>query len=250
MTDEPPRQAAVRAAVVWDTLTSVLTDLSGPGGDGDVTVVDLGGGTGGLAVRVAELGHQVVVVDPSPDALASLHRRATDRGVAGRVVAVQGDAGDLTEHVPDASAHLVLCHGVLEVVDHPGDALSAVRRALRPGGVVSVLVAGRLSAVLTRAIAGDFSRAQRILDSSADTWDLQLDGSRRYDRDEIVDALTEQGLTVERVDAVRVFAGLVPNALVDIEPGARQSLLQLERAIAPRAEFSAVAAQHHVIARR
>ena len=35
-------------------------------------VVDLGGGTGGFAVRLAESGHRVRVVDPSPDALAAL----------------------------------------------------------------------------------------------------------------------------------------------------------------------------------
>ena len=39
--------------------------------------------------RVAELGHRVTVVDPSPDALAILARRAEERGVADRV------AGDL-----------------------------------------------------------------------------------------------------------------------------------------------------------
>ena len=44
-------------------------------------VLDIGGGTGGFAVRVAELGHRVTVVDPSPDALAALDRRAREGGV-------------------------------------------------------------------------------------------------------------------------------------------------------------------------
>ena len=47
-------------------------------------VLDIGGGTGGFAVRVAELGHRVTVVDPSPDALAALDRRAAESGVADR----------------------------------------------------------------------------------------------------------------------------------------------------------------------
>ena len=45
---------------------------------GSRDVLDIGGGTGGFAVRVAELGHRVPVVDPSPDALASLDRRARE----------------------------------------------------------------------------------------------------------------------------------------------------------------------------
>ena len=62
--------------------------------------VDIGGGTGGFAVRVAELGHQVTVVDPSPDALATLGRRADETGVADRVTGRQGDLADLDDLVP------------------------------------------------------------------------------------------------------------------------------------------------------
>ena len=61
-------------------------------------VLDLGGGTGGLAVPLAELGHHVTVVDPSPDALASLSRRSAESGVAERITAVQGDADDPCRH--------------------------------------------------------------------------------------------------------------------------------------------------------
>ena len=63
------RRNAARTSVVWDALRPALDG-------GPVDVLDIGGGTGGLAVRVAELGHRVRVVDPSPDALASLDRRA------------------------------------------------------------------------------------------------------------------------------------------------------------------------------
>ncbi|MFA6577412.1 MAG: SAM-dependent methyltransferase, partial [Nocardioides sp.] len=56
------RRGATRTAVVWDVLRPIL-------GAGSRDVLDIGGGTGGFAVKVAELGHRVTVVDPSPDAL-------------------------------------------------------------------------------------------------------------------------------------------------------------------------------------
>ena len=74
----------VRTAVVWDDLREVLE-----GTGGALDVLDIGGGTGVSAVRVAGLGHRVTVVDPSPDALASLGRRAREEGV--EVLAHQGD---------------------------------------------------------------------------------------------------------------------------------------------------------------
>jgi len=40
----------------------------------------------------------------------------------------------------------VLCHSVLEVVDDPAEALTAVARVLRPGGLASILVANRVAA--------------------------------------------------------------------------------------------------------
>src|SRR5689334_25317745 len=128
MPDQPDQRrpllqrSAARTAVVWEGLRDVLDRRSG-GHAGPATVVDIGGGTGGFAVRVAELGHQVVVVDPSPDALATLARRADESGVADRVTGRQGDLASLPDLVPDGSADVVLCHGVLEIVHDPRAAL-------------------------------------------------------------------------------------------------------------------------------
>src|SRR3954454_16482582 len=44
-------------------------------------VLDVGGGSGVWAVPLARAGCLVTVVDPSPNALATLHRRATEAGV-------------------------------------------------------------------------------------------------------------------------------------------------------------------------
>src|SRR5512143_3092899 len=73
----PVSWAALRQAVVWQGLRDALGDLAA-GGAAPLQVVDAGGGSGGFAVPLAELGHRVVVVDPSPDSLASLERGAEE----------------------------------------------------------------------------------------------------------------------------------------------------------------------------
>jgi ubiquinone/menaquinone biosynthesis C-methylase UbiE len=239
-----PRSAA-RTAVVWDALRGVL-DAQDPGRP--ASVVDVGGGTGGFAVRAAELGHQVLVVDPSPDALAILARRAEECGVAERVTGRQGDLdslGDLaTSDGAGPGADVVLCHGVLEIVADPGAALATLARVLRPGGTLSLLVSQRHAAVVARAMAGHFQQARAMLEGGA------AGGQRRFTAEEIAAALDTAGLDVAAMHAVRVFADLVPSSLVDLEPGAAQALVELERAVSTRPEYLALATQIHILARR
>jgi ubiquinone/menaquinone biosynthesis C-methylase UbiE len=241
------RRSAARTVVVWNALRALLTGDRGT--EEPASVVDVGGGTGGLAVRIAELGHQVTVVDPSPDALAILARRARESGVADRVTGHQGDLGTLDDLVPAGSADVVLCHGVLELVEDPAEALTALVRLLRPGGSLSLLVAQRHAAVVARAMAGHFGQARALLD---DAGPVRGGGgsTHRFTVEEIRGMLDDAGLDVVATHAVRVFVDLVPSSLVDLEPGAADRLLELEQAVATRPEYLPLGTQVHVLATR
>ena len=242
-----PGQAALRTAVVWDAVCEVIDRLAG---STPLTIVDVGGGTGGLAVRLAELGHHVVVIDPSPNALASLHRRAADGGVGELVRGVQGDTSDLGSSVDDGSVDVLLCHGVLDVVDEPAQALARMHAALRVDGLLSVVVPGRVASVLARALAGQFERARTLLDARIDDWRPDVHGPRRFTPSDVANLLDRGGFEVDRIDATRVFSDLVPSALVDGESGGRRALLDLERAVATSPDFEALGGQLHAVAVR
>jgi 2-polyprenyl-3-methyl-5-hydroxy-6-metoxy-1,4-benzoquinol methylase len=230
------RRATARTAVVWDALEPLLAERPGQ------EVVDIGGGTGGFAVRIAEAGHRVTVVDPSPDALAAAARRAEERGVSVQVS--QGDLADLPGLVGADAADLVLCHGVLGIVDDPATALRTLAAVLRPAGRLSLLVAQRHAAVVHRAMAGHLDQARELLDGTG-----PAGGERRFTADECEALLAAGGFSVQDVRAVRVFADLVPSAVVESEPGATEALLALERAVAARPEYRMLATQLHLLAR-
>lgn len=237
------RRSAARTSVVWEALRPAL-------GGAPADVLDIGGGTGGFAVRVAELGHRVTVVDPSPDALAALDRRARELGVA--VTGQQGDLSMLLDVTGPAAADVVLCHGVLEVVDDPAAALDTLRRVLRPGGTLSLLVGQRHAAVIARAMAGHFAQALSMLDAgpaSSPRDPAAGRSGRRFTDQEVTALLTAAGFEVQAVHGIRVFADLVPGSLLDLEPGATVALVDLERAVSERSEFRPLAAQLHVLAR-
>lgn len=243
------RRNAARTAVVWDALAGVLA------GAPDASVLDIGGGTGGLAVRVAAAGHRVTVVDPSPDALAAAARRAAEDGVGDRVAGVQGELADVPRLVGAGTVDVVLCHGVLGLVPDPAAALATVRDLLVPGGFLSLVVAQRHAAVLARAMAGHLREARELLehDGAVETADGASDrrgAERRFDAAGVQALVEAAGLSVLAVHGVRIFVDLVPSALLDAEAGAAEALVELERAAAERAEYRPLASQLHVLARR
>ncbi|HET8718204.1 MAG TPA: methyltransferase domain-containing protein [Nocardioidaceae bacterium] len=245
------RRSAVRTAVVWEALQSVLEAMpdAARSESGPARVIDIGGGTGGFAVRAAGLGHRVTVIDPSPDALAALARRADEQGVAHLVTGQQGDLGNLLDLVPESSADVVLCHGVLEVVEDPADALDTIARVLRPGGTLSLLVNQRHAAVVARAMSGHFGQARDLLEGRG-VPEGGTATARRFTAPEATELLEHAGFRPRAVHGVRVFADLVPSSLVDLEPGAAEALAELERAASTRPEYLSLAAQLHVIAER
>lgn len=246
MPDRPRRP--VRTAVVWEQLSRALDAHQRATGREHLDLLDAGGGTGGFAVPLAELGHRVTVVDPSPDALAALERRAAERGVTDLVRAVQGDAGGLLEVAAATSVDVVLVHGVLEYVEDPQAALTATATVLRPGGLASVVVAQRLAAVLARALSGRFAEAQHALLDPGGRWGEGDPVPRRYDAAGATALLEAAGLRVQERAGVRVFTDLVPGALLDTEPRAAEALLALETAAAEHPVLSGIAAALHLVA--
>jgi len=220
------------------------------------TVLDVGGGSGVWAVPLAAAGCAVTVVDPSPDALAVLHRRATEAGCADRVAGVQGDTDGLAELVPPGVADLVLAHGVLEVVDDPVVAVRALASAAAPGGVVSVLVANRFAAVLARAMAGRITDARQLLDEpDGPVRERGNNGGghaapRRLDTARLRSLLEACGLTVELLQGDGVVTELVPAATLEANPGAADALAELELLAAVTPPLRDVAARLHAMARR
>jgi SAM-dependent methyltransferase len=209
-------------------------------------VLDLGGGTGGQAVRLAAAGHRVTVVDPSPDALAALARRAAEAGVADSVHAVQGDAEGLGELVGEGTVDLVLCHGVLEIVDDPAEALRSVRRVLLPAGRLSLLVTQRHAAVLARVSHGQLRQAEHLVVDPDGRWGDDDPLRRRFDPDQVRALLAGAGFAVLGTEGIRVFGDLVPRGQADADPDQAELLARLERHVSDAGAFLDIAAQLHL----
>ena len=233
---EARRRRSVSATFLLDLLAAQLRDLDPTGAPLDV--VDLGGGTGGVATALAGRGHRVTVIDPSPDALASLERRTAEAGLEGRIVGRQGDAADLVDVVGERSVDVVVCHRVLEVVEPPPEALAAVAAVLRPAGALSLLASQRRAAVLGHALAGHLGLARRA-------WS----DPRRFDHEGLVALLGDAGFSIQASHGIGALADHVVESVLESEPGALAELTALEAEVSTDPAFRALAPQVHLFAR-
>ncbi|SNV23782.1 putative S-adenosyl-L-methionine-dependent methyltransferase [Dermatophilus congolensis] len=245
----PLGESPARSSAVWEAVTASLRSRAQAVGR-PLRILDFGGGAGGLAVPLARRGYEITVVDPSPNALASLTQRAQEVGGLENITAFQGDVDSLSQIVPAAGVDAVLCHGVLEHVDAPADAVAELARVLTHGGVLSLTVAQRVGAVMSRALSGRFEQARQVLLSEDGRWGEKDPLRRRFDAAEIAELLAGSGLEIVDAEGVRVFEGLVPASLVSSD-AERESLRALERAVAGHpasAHLAHIGASLHVLA--
>jgi len=212
--------------------------------------LDVGCGTGAIAVRLARLGLHVTLLDASEAMLDFAERAAREAGVTERIARKHGDATQFANLFPAGSFDLILCHNILEYVDDPCAVLRSAARTLRdPSSIISVLVRNQAGEVLKAAIQdGDVAAAEHNL--TAEWGHESLYGGRvRLSTAESLKAmLREPSLAVTAERGVRVLSDYLPPSVSRNDE--YQRIFELEHKLGRRPEFAAVARYTHCLAHR
>jgi SAM-dependent methyltransferase len=105
-------------------------------------VLDAGGGPGRYAIRLAQMGYEVFLLDISEEQLRLAERRIDEAGVRENVTAVKRmDVCDMSE-IPDATFDAVLCLGgaLSYVSEQRSKAIEELIRVAKPGSPLAVSV--------------------------------------------------------------------------------------------------------------
>jgi len=212
--------------------------------------LDLGCGTGNTGIRLARLGIHVTLLDSSPAMLDIAKRAVAEAGVVDKIVLQYGDATQLADLFHGRSFDVILCHNILEYCDDPGAVLRGVACALRDSSaILSVLVRNQAGEVFKAAIqTGDLAVAESGLTAKWGEESLYGGRVRLFTSDGLRAMLTEASLAAIAERGVRALADYLPPSVS--RSAEYKRIFELERKLAIRPEFAAVARYTHCLARR
>lgn len=238
----------LRSELSWRTLEA---HLPRPGAS-PPRALDLGGGTGETAVRLAAAGWLVTLVDGSRRMIERAASLARTRGLAERIACrmLDVDAGGLAHALGVRGYQLVVCHNLLEYVASPEALLREMSAALATGGRLSLLVRNRAGEAMKRLLRGaDPETVLALLAARRVREDLYGLEVRLFDPDEIRRLLLSAGLEVVAERGVRVVADHLGD-WDGVGDDAVDRMLELERRLGETKEFLAVARYLQIIAGR
>lgn len=211
--------------------------------------LDLGCGTGRVAVRLAQFGIHVTALDCSVTMLDLAKREVAEAGVSDKITLKHGDAARLADSFQKDYFDIILCHNLLEYVDDPTAVLCGAVRLMRDSGMLSVVVRNQVGEVMKAVLqTGDLAAAEHNL--TADWGQESLYGGRvrLFTAEALEAALKDASLTIKARRGVRVVADYLP---AQISRSAEyERIFALERNLGKRWEFFGVARYLHCLASR
>jgi ubiquinone/menaquinone biosynthesis C-methylase UbiE len=212
--------------------------------------LDVGCGTGAIAVRLARLGLHVTLLDASLPMLDFAKRAAREAGLMERIALKHGDVTRLATLGDAESFDVILCHNILEYVDDPCAVLRSAARALRdPSSIISVLVRNQAGEVLKAAIQdGDMAATEHNLTTECGHESLYGGKVRLFAAESLQAMLVAASLEVTAQRGVRVLSDYLPPRVSRNHEYER--IFELERKLGRRPEFAAVARYTHCLAHR
>jgi S-adenosylmethionine-dependent methyltransferase len=240
----------IRREVTWRNLAPFLPapaeDRDGP------RVLDAGGGSGEMALRLAQRGYRVWLVDYAAAMLDQARRAAQSlpEDARARLTYSQVSADEACEAFAPGTFDVIVCHTLIEYLPEPAATLGGLARLLRDGGLLSLSFVNRHAEVL-RQVWKRQDPCGALAKLEDGTFHAKLFGvpGRAYTSEEVCAWLPPLRLAVAAVRGVRAFADQVPTERL-VDPAFLDALLRLEVAAAHLDPYRQIARYVHLLARK
>ncbi len=232
----------LRLQLLWhDMLTALPAINSGK----PLRVLDAGGGLGQMSLRLAALGHDVLLVEPAAVMLEKARQQFAEQSIdASRVQFLQASIQALPELLPAAQRFdLVVCHAVLEWLVDPLQTLGSLLQWLASDGWLSLAFYNRESIVWKNLLKGNIDRA-RAADKAGEAGSLTPISPQSAPQ--VLAWLEARGLSVTQVTGVRCLHDyLFPGVKIEAA-----MLLRLEQELSRQEPYKWLGRYIHVMAQQ
>lgn len=234
----------VRAEVRFQVVTrAIIEHFSG----NRLRILDVGGGAGEQAFRLAEFGHQVVVVDPDPDMIEEglNHSQKFAHKVAD-VTFIHGTAASLASTSGAGQFDLICCHSVLMYLQRPNALLNDLAKLTHCTGAVSILSLNSEGAAMRSGMQRRWVDAACCLEAHGQT-EREYARAFAHTRSSTVRTLGRLGFRLEYWQGVGMFSDHLP---ADHQESDLDSLVELEWQVGSRDPYRRLARNYHMLFRR
>ena len=214
-------------------------------------ILDIGGGNGISAIRLAKEGHQVSILDISKDLLGDALKSADDAGVGTLIDIYHNDVLELGEIFQDPEFDLILCHNVMAYTNNINQAISQIFNVLKPGGYLSLISVNRYSEVLREAIhQTDPKAAIERIDNNQYTSATFKASRLLYSPEEMLSFFKGIDLNIEDQFGIRCVNDYISDNELKEDPAFFDDLLQLELILGNRYPYNLLGRFFHIILRK
>jgi len=231
----------IRLAVVWNHLITRLPQLQqGP----PLRILDAGCGFAQLGLRLAQLGHEVVLSDVSQKMLAGAKAQAATLQLENNIQFIQAPVQALsTDEL--GQFDLILFHAVLEWLVQPRATLCQVLDLLKPQGHLSLMFYNRDALIFHNLKRGNWRKVE--------SGELQgeeggLTPYHPLSLGEVEGWLAEWGMAIEGRAGVRVVYDYMTRAMRDARP--LEDMVRLELLYAEREPYLRMGRYLHLLAKK
>lgn len=241
----------LRLEVIWHQLSGFVGKAWGAD-RAPLRVLDIGCGTGQIALRLAAQGHVVTLLDPVKEMLRLAEEKAQtlEPRPACPPRFLQGSLEEAPDLLGNNTFDLLLCHSLLEYLPNPRSALVPLRTLLSPGGFLSLVALNRWQEPLRLAIRdGRFDEAKRALDGEVSTDSLFGLPRKGMVKDELLAQLEAAAIHVIAHEGIFAFSDYLPPGTLE-DPSCFPTLLRLELEAGGLSPFREVARYLHIWGRR
>ncbi|WP_218311046.1 methyltransferase domain-containing protein [Alteromonas antoniana] len=205
----------------------------------DSPIIELGSGTGEMALSLSERGYAMTLTDPSTDVLSQA------ASLLSAYPATQFIQKPLQQLSSIGDYSFIVCHAVLEWLVAPMEALSYIYEKMQSGSTLSLSFFNRDAALFNNAVYGNFDYIARDMKVKKQ---VRLNPKQPLSPPMVIEHCKQTGFTICAMTGIRCFHDYIRDR--EMQNSHFEDILALEKQYGSQEPFCRLGRYFHLILKK